>query len=141
MNSTDYKYPITECDVPPERRPKLESYRAKRRQWLTWLDIDEHHAIWTNLSAMAWTDVSFGIFRELAESHEKAGEKTCLHNPLIAEQIVYGHVARQVLGDPAADGPDERRYLLAPTYHRSAQRLAALHARELCLPRRPAVRL
>jgi hypothetical protein len=53
--------------VPFERRPKLESYRAKRRVWLTWLDTDEHHAIWTNLSAMAWTDVSLGIFRELAE--------------------------------------------------------------------------
>jgi hypothetical protein len=41
MKSDDYKYSIAQCDVPPERRSRLESYRAKRRQWLAWLDTDE----------------------------------------------------------------------------------------------------
>jgi hypothetical protein len=45
MMPPDYKYPIAQCDVPPERRGQLESYRAKRQQWLTWLDTDEQHPI------------------------------------------------------------------------------------------------
>jgi hypothetical protein len=97
MKSNDYQYSLAQCDVPIERRSQLESYRSHRRRWISWLDTDEHHAIWTTLSQMVWTDVSFWTFRELAEGHEKTGEKTCLHNPLIVEQIVYGHVARQVL--------------------------------------------
>ena len=34
----------------------------------------------------------------LAANHGKSGEKTCLHNPLIGEQLVMGHIAREVLG-------------------------------------------
>jgi hypothetical protein len=98
MKADDYKYPIAQCDVPPERRSQLESYRAKRQQWLTWLDADEHHAIWTNLSAMVWTDVSYRTLRQLVIEHEEKSEATCLQNTLIAEQIIQGYVARQVLG-------------------------------------------
>jgi hypothetical protein len=97
MKSNDYQYSLALCDVAIERRSQLESYRSHRRRWISWLDTDEHHAIWTTLSQMVWTDVSFGTFRELAEGLEKTGEKSCLHNPLIVEQIVYGHVARRVL--------------------------------------------
>jgi hypothetical protein len=59
MTPFEYRYSIAQCDVPPERRAALEAYRAKRRLWLGWLDNDEHHAIWTAISAMVWTDVSF----------------------------------------------------------------------------------
>lgn len=52
-------FSLTDCDVPPERRPALEAYRTKRRTWLEWIDNDEDHAIWTTLSAMIWSDVSF----------------------------------------------------------------------------------
>jgi hypothetical protein len=98
MNTDDYKYPISQCDVPPERRSQLESYRAKRRQWLAWLDGDEHHAIWTNLSSMVWTDVSYRTLREIVVGQEDRNEIGCLHNTLVAEQIIQGYVARQVLG-------------------------------------------
>jgi hypothetical protein len=98
MKIDDYNYPISQCDVPPERRSQLESYRAKRRRWLTWLDGDEHHAIWTNLSAMVWTDVSYRTLRQIVIGQEDRNETTCLHNTLIAEQIIQGYVARQVLG-------------------------------------------
>src|SRR5262245_39481519 len=43
-------YSLKDCEVPPERRPALEAYRAKRRTWLDWIDKDEDHAIWTTLS-------------------------------------------------------------------------------------------
>jgi len=84
--------------VLPERRSQLESYRANRRQWLTWLDGDEHHAIWTNLSAMVWTDVSYRTLRQLVIVHEDKNETSCLNNAPVAEQIIQGYVARQVLG-------------------------------------------
>ena len=94
----DYKYKPAQCDVPAERRAELESYRTHRTRWLAWLDTDQHHAIWTTLSDMVWTDVSFRNLSELAANHGKSGEKTCLHNPLIGEQLVMGHIAREVLG-------------------------------------------
>ena len=98
MMSPEYKYPIAQCDVAPERRSQLESYRAKRQQWLTWLDADEHHPLWTTLSSMVWTDVSYRTFRQTVIDHEEKNEPTCLQNTLIAEQIIKGYVARQVLG-------------------------------------------
>ena len=75
-----------------------QSYRAKRRQWLAWLDADEHHAIWMNLSSMVWTDVSYRTLRQLIIDQEDRNETSCLHNTLIAEQVIQGYVARQVLG-------------------------------------------
>jgi hypothetical protein len=98
MKSPEYKYAIAQCDVPLARHSQLESYRAKHHQWLTWLDADEHHAIWTNLSSMVWTDVSYKTLRQLVIGQEDRNETGCLHNSLIAEQIIQGYVARQVLG-------------------------------------------
>jgi hypothetical protein len=68
----DYQYPITQCDVPIERRPALESYRTKRKLWLSWIDKDEHHAIWSVLSWMVWTDVSFRVLSKLADDDNSA---------------------------------------------------------------------
>jgi hypothetical protein len=87
------QFPIIQCDVPQERCAALESYRAKRREWLAWLDTDEHHAIWTTISAMVWTDVSFRTLTQLAIDDEQS----CLSNTLVAEQMINGHVATQVL--------------------------------------------
>jgi hypothetical protein len=98
MMPPDYNYSIAQCDVPPERRSQLEAYRAKRQQWLTWLDADEHHPLWTSLSSMVWTDVSYRTLRQTVIDHEVKNEATCLQNTLIAEQIIQGYVARQVLG-------------------------------------------
>jgi hypothetical protein len=94
MKTTGYQYSIAQCDVPPERRAKLEAFRAKRASWIEWIDDDEHHAIWTTISAMVWTDVSFRTMAKLATDHENS----CLGNSLIAEALINGHVATQVLG-------------------------------------------
>ncbi len=89
----DYQFSIAQCDVPQERRAALESYRANRLKWLTWLDKDKDHAIWTAISAMVWTDVSFRTLSQLAIDDEQS----CLSNALLAEQLINGHVATQVL--------------------------------------------
>jgi hypothetical protein len=89
----DYHCNLSQCDVPIERRQVLESYRAKRRTWLTWIDSDEDHAIWATLSAMVWDDVSFRTLAHLATANEEGP----LGNSLIAEKLINGHVAAQVL--------------------------------------------
>lgn len=91
--SEPYQFKISECDVPLERRSQLEAFRAKRATWVDWLDDDEHHAIWQTISAMVWNDVSFRTIAHMAIQNEKSP----LLNSLVAEQIVQGHVARQVL--------------------------------------------
>jgi hypothetical protein len=89
----DCDYPIAQCDVPAERHAALQAYRDKRRQWLSWIDTDEHHAIWQVLSAMVWKDVSFRVLAQFAINNENSG----LHNSLLTEALLDGHVATQVL--------------------------------------------
>jgi hypothetical protein len=89
----DYAYPITQCDVTTEKRAKLESYRDKRRLWLSWISTDEHHAIWTVLSSMVWTDVAFRTLTNFAVGDEA----NALNNHLMVEALLDGHVATQVL--------------------------------------------
>jgi hypothetical protein len=88
-----YAYSIGQCDVPPERRVALETFRNKRQLWLSWISEDEHHAIWTVLSSMIWRDVSFKALAHLAA----ADEKNALNNSLVAEALIDGYVATQVL--------------------------------------------
>jgi hypothetical protein len=89
----DYAYPVDQCDIPAERRAALRSYRDKRRLWLSWIETDEHHAIWRVLSSMAWTDVSFKVLTHFAINDETSS----LNNPLLAEALIDGQVATQVL--------------------------------------------
>jgi hypothetical protein len=89
----DYAYSVAQCDVAADDRGGLQSYRDKRRLWLSWIDTDEHHAIWRVLSSMVWTDVSFKTLTQLAINDEN----NTLHNTLLAQALIDGHVATQVL--------------------------------------------
>jgi hypothetical protein len=91
--ATDYAYTIAQCDVPLERRAALESYRDRRRLWLSWINEDEQHAIWQVLSSMVWTDASFKLLSHFAEGDESSA----LSNTLLAQALIDGHVATQVL--------------------------------------------
>jgi hypothetical protein len=86
-------FSLTDCDVPLERRSALEAYRAKRCTWLEWIANDDDHAIWTTLSAMIWNDVSFRTLAHLGASDAASP----LGNSLVAEKLINGHVATQVL--------------------------------------------
>jgi len=88
-----YSYSITQCDVPPERRQSLESFRGKRQLWLSWIDTDEHHAIWPAIHSMVWTDATFKALTGLAVGDEG----NALNNPLLVEALLNGHVATQIL--------------------------------------------
>jgi hypothetical protein len=88
---SDYKYKLADCDVADKRA--LESYRAKRATWLSWLSTDQHHAIWDVLSGMVWTDVAFRSWAQFGIDDDASG----LHNSLLTEALIGGHVATQVL--------------------------------------------
>lgn len=87
----EYTYTPAQCDV--NDKSKLQAFRDKRRLWLSWIDRDEHHAIWTTLSAMVWREVSFKTLSKLATGNGDSA----LHNTILAEQLFDGHVANQVL--------------------------------------------
>lgn len=87
----DYRYDLDECFV--ENKRSLEAFRSKRLEWKSWLDDDEHHAIWPTLLGMVFRDVSFASIAELARSNPSGP----LTTSLIAEAIIHGHVAQQIL--------------------------------------------
>lgn len=89
--SAEYEHPITECDV--TNKSALQSYCDKRRVWLSWINTDEHHAIWSVLSSMVWTDVAFKTLTNFAVGDDG----NALNNHLLVEALLDGHVATQVL--------------------------------------------
>jgi hypothetical protein len=89
--SNDYRYSIFECDVIDKHG--LERYRSKRREWLSWIETDNHHAIWKVLHTMIWADVSFRTFTHLAIRNNNSA----LHNYLLTDALFSGHIATQVL--------------------------------------------
>jgi len=89
----DYAYPIDQCDVVTERHAALQSYRDKRRLWVSWIDKDEHHSIWRVLSSIVCTDVSFKVLTHFAMNDES----NALSNTLLGQALIDGHVATQVL--------------------------------------------
>jgi hypothetical protein len=93
MPDYGYKHDVDQCEVPKERRAALRLFREKRREWLSWLETDEHHAIWPTLHTMVWTDVAFNALRRFAEDNYE----NALNNPLIVEALLKGHLATQVL--------------------------------------------
>jgi hypothetical protein len=89
----DCAYPVDQCDVATERHAALQSYRDKRRLWLSWIDTDEHHAVWRVLPSMVWTDVSFKVLTHFATNEES----NALSKTLLGQALIDGHVATQVL--------------------------------------------
>ena len=89
----EYKYDVSKCDVASERRDQLQAFRDKRRQWLSWVDNDEHHAISLAVSSMAWSDVSIRTLSQIAITDENSA----LHNTLVADGLINGYIATQVL--------------------------------------------
>jgi hypothetical protein len=95
QNSTpdDYAYPVAQCDVATERRGALQSYRDKRRLWLSWIDRDEHHAIWSVLASMVWTDAAFKMLTQFAINDEN----NILKKTLLGQALIDGQISTQIL--------------------------------------------
>jgi hypothetical protein len=89
----DYAYSVVQCDVAPEKRDALQSYRDKRRMWRLWIDTDEYHAIQRVLTSTVWIDVAFKTLTHFAMNDTNSA----LNNTLLGEALIDGHVATQVL--------------------------------------------
>ena len=126
MPNDGYAYGLDQCDVPRERRNALQRYRDRRRVWLTWLHTDEHHAIWPTLHTMVWTEVAFGTLTALAVN----GGENALNNPLLAEALVTGHVATQVLAIRRLMEDSPKARLSLRSLIKDLNRNAALFTRE-----------
>jgi hypothetical protein len=67
-------------------------YRDKRRLWLSWIDMDEHHAIWRELSSMVWTDVRFKMLTQFAINDENSA---LLGRTRLDDEMRAGRSARE----------------------------------------------
>jgi hypothetical protein len=70
----------------------LSRLQSSRSTDLCGTIADEHHAIWTVLSSMVWTDVAFRTLTNFAVGDEA----NALNNHLMVEAMLDGHVATQV---------------------------------------------
>src|SRR5258708_6266596 len=86
-----YRYALSDCDVSDQSR--LAEFRSKRVEWLNWLNDDEVHAIWPQLSSALWNDVVFRTIAEMANGFSESA----LHNTLIVESLLQGYYSAQVL--------------------------------------------
>jgi hypothetical protein len=86
-----YSYDLRDCDVVD--KTALHSFREKRTQWSNWLDDDPDHAIWDVVIGLVWRDTTFATISKLALENPEGP----LNTTLLAETIVTGHVATQVL--------------------------------------------
>jgi hypothetical protein len=86
-----YRYAIEQCDV--VNKTALAEFRAKRLECLEWLNNDEVHAIWPQLSAALWNDVTFRTIADMANGFSESA----LHNTLLAESLLQGYYSTQVL--------------------------------------------
>lgn len=87
----DYRFPVGQCDV--HDKDLLNRFRQKRQQWVHHLSHDEHHSMQILLSSMAWKDIAYRMLASIAEQETASG----LRNPLIAEALIDGYFAVQVL--------------------------------------------
>jgi hypothetical protein len=88
-----YDYPVEQCSV--EDRAALIEFRQKRRVWLSWLRTDEHHAIWSQITAMAWNDTVFRVLNEARNPVD--GEVLSATNGMLGGFINQGYISAQVL--------------------------------------------
>lgn len=92
---SDYQYGPDECDVLD--RDSLKAFRAKRDEWLHWLEHDEHHAISKQITGMLWSDAVFRLINESRKFAHEAGGGYCTQSGIIARSLDRGYVAEQVI--------------------------------------------
>ena len=105
-----YKYSLSECDV--INKTLLESFRCKRQTWVDWSEDDIVHGLWRQLTSMVWAEVSFKALVKAAIDNRASP----VNNTLLAEALIDGYVARQVLSirrlvDPTKGNISIRRIL------------------------------
>lgn len=117
-----YKTPIDQCDVVEHK--KLEEYREKRYEWLSWYELrkGEPNTIQQQIFSMMFLDMAYRILASARQSTEK-GAVHSAQNGLLAHFLDQGYVATQVFAirkllDKSKDVFSLRRLLDDMTDHR-----------------------
>src|SRR4051794_22579243 len=91
-----YKTAADQCDVLD--RKKLEWYRVKRYEWLSWYELrkGDPNTIQQQLFSMMFLDVAYRILASARQSTDQ-GSTFAAQNGLLAHFLDQGYVATQVL--------------------------------------------
>jgi hypothetical protein len=84
--------PIDQCDVVDKNG--LRRHRELRKKWLSWLQADPNHPIWSQLFKIVLNDLAVRTLAAAAEDDPQSP----LHNPLLARALIEGHQDAQILG-------------------------------------------
>jgi hypothetical protein len=90
-----YTFAVEDCDVLD--KSGLATYREKRSEWLHFLNGDDDHAVWRQISAMLWNDAIFRMMKESRRLSRKAGYASSSRNRSLAQFMDQGFVATQTL--------------------------------------------
>jgi hypothetical protein len=117
-----YKTAADQCDVLD--RKKLERYRVKRYEWLSWYELrkGDPNTIQQQLFSMMFLDVAYRILASARQSTDQ-GSTFAAQSGLLAHFLDQGYVATQVLAirrllDGRKDVFSLRRLLDDMTEHR-----------------------
>ena len=118
-----YKTPVDQCDVVD--RKKLQQYRDKRYEWLSWYELrkGEPNTIQQQLFSMMFLDMAYRLLASARQSVDQ-GVTFSAQSGLLAHFLDQGYVATQVLAirkllDGRKDVFSLRRLLQDMSDHRS----------------------
>ncbi len=91
----EYAFDVDRCSV--DNKALLIQFRAKRSEWMDWLERDVHHNIWGQIHSIMWDDA---VYRSLNEARRfaSAGNPTAAINGMFGMFIDRGYVSTQILG-------------------------------------------
>ena len=91
----------------------MDQYIYKRKEWMDWLEFDEHQAIKHQVQALLWSDASFRLINEARRYASEAGGRFAVLNPIIVDSIDRGYISEQLfiirrLMEPASRRPERQ---------------------------------
>ena len=89
-----YEYDVDQCSV--SDKVLLKEFRAKRSEWIDWLEGDPHHNIWDQIHSIMWNDAAYRSLNE-ARRFASADRPTAAINGMFGEFVDRGYVSTQVL--------------------------------------------
>lgn len=89
-----YEYGIDQCSVLD--KALLKEFRAKRAEWIGWLEEDPDHNIWDQIHVIMWSDAAYRSLNEARRFASKASPTSSV-NGMMGEFLDRGYVATQVL--------------------------------------------
>lgn len=108
---SDYQYMPADCNVTSQAA--LNTFRAKRDEWLHWLAHDEPHAVSKQINGMLWADAMFRLVNSSRKHAHRAAGTFATQSGILARALDRGYVAEQIIAfrrlmEPAAARPEKQ---------------------------------